>query len=315
MTKLSVVISTLGNRWALLERTLYAMCRWQNYSPDEVELVVVVDTPRDHDEFVRVLQQYSFYFYKTQLIGIDSRKYSVIPVGPPGNPALGMNVGVKAAENEIIFKTDAECLPITTTIEAALVIYDQDRLQFCSARTLSEAESEQFTLDALGRTVPSEILKGLVDLPGLWTVHHKYARNGYWFGSVFSRSKFMEIGGVDEQFMQGFAGEDDDWALRMIRVGVHWDWPISLVVAHQYHGQEQRKFEQSAFHWMNINRLHETHADGHVVANVGHEWGSEGAVTSKTQFENGRIVRGNYVSRSRQQTAQAGPAVHAGGEA
>ena len=57
-----------------------------------------------------------------------------------------------------------------------------------------------------------------MDLPDLWYISTQHNRP-YWFGALFSKDAFIQVGGVDEEFLRGFAGEDDDWAERMDQGG------------------------------------------------------------------------------------------------
>ncbi len=278
--KLSLVISTL-DRAELLERTLFATCQWQSYQPEDVELVLVVDDTKQWAEYVRVMQEFCQYFYKSTLIEIDSHRLSNIPVSRMGNPALGVNVAVKAAENEIILKTDAECLPLSETIQGAMDVFDPLSIWFFSVRMLTAKETEVFALDALKRTHPLVLYERLIQVDDLWHISER-RHLPYWFGAVFSRSLFLNTGGIDEEFLRGYAGEDDEWAERMVRNGVEWRWSDKFQILHQHHGA--RPFVNSVEHEMNIARLKRSRELMTYFANQDYDWGSDAVITRRHVF-------------------------------
>jgi GT2 family glycosyltransferase len=270
--KVSIVM-TGRNRTPLLERTLAALCFWQTFPRKAAEFVYVDDQSDQPDELKRILKRFQGFFYKTTLVHMDKRR-SEIPVAH-NSPALGINLGVKMAENEIIYKTDPECLPITETVNFALKYFDPSLIWFASTRILTVKETEKFEL--IDKAHPLEIQKGLVNMPELWYISER-SRLAYWFGAIFSRSLHMSIGGVDEEFLRGFAGEDDDWAERMVRAGAAWRWSEGFQILHQYHGSDNDKWHHSQAHLDNINRLKLSRAEVKIQVNLDREWASDKVV-------------------------------------
>jgi len=282
MKRLSIVM-TLKNRAKLLHRSLAALCFWQTFNTSQVELVLVDDDSEDRDELTELVELFGGFFYRVVLIRMD-KKLSRIPVYF-NNPALGINIAVKAAENDIIYKTDPECLPLSETVLSALALFDPAAITFFSVRLLNEIETKRFSLNALAAKHPVSICDSeLTDLPDLWFISERH-RRPYWYGAVFSRELFMKIGGVDEEFLRGFAGEDDDWAERMQRAGADWRWNDSLRILHLYHGAENKRHHLSPAHTANISRLEESRRQARVVANEGYDWGSSEVVTGKSVFD------------------------------
>lgn len=283
--KLSIVISTL-DRARLFNTMLFALCRWQTYDPKQVELVVVIDRPAQFGDFLNVMRNYARYFYKSTLIQIDSKGRFPRMVSPSGNPSLGVNIGVQRAENEIILKTDAECLPITQTVSESLNRFKRDELLFSSVRFLTPSETELFQNGSLEGLHPHAIFgRQMSQMRDLWCISEAAGkRYGYWFGAVFSREMFMQVGGVDEEFMGGFAGEDDEWAERMGRNGVQWRWSDTSKLLHQYHGENSQKWRGSRYHQKNIARLQWSRDQGIRKANVGTDWGGSYAIENEETF-------------------------------
>lgn len=280
MTKVSIVI-TGKNRTELLNRSLFATCRWQQYDKSQVELVMVDDVSDDAEKLRDVLREYAKYFYKTTLVRMDKR-LSKIPV-IFNNPALGINLAVKAAENEIILKTDPEGLPLTETVMLAAEMFHPSLLWFFAVRMLVAKENETFTVEKQYERHPRHLFETLFQGEDLWHINER-RRLPYWFGAVFSRTEFMNAGGMDEEFLRGFAGEDDEWAERMLRRGVQWRWSDRLKIVHQHHGDENRNWIHTPAHATNIERLNHSRAQATMVANVGHEWGADSCIVGKEVF-------------------------------
>ena len=89
----------------------------QKFLTNRAELVVVSDDPRGEAPWRscgRCWGSFVGYFYRVRVVEVDSSR-SVIPIFH-NCPALWVNLGVKAAENNAVFKTDPECLPLTPTV-------------------------------------------------------------------------------------------------------------------------------------------------------------------------------------------------------
>ena len=289
MTRALSIVMTGMNRAMLLERSLFATCAWQQFQPEQAELVYVDDRSDDAPALLSLLKEYSHHFSRVMLVTMD-KSLSRIPVAW-NCPALGLNIGVKAAANEIVLKTDPECLPLTETIVESLRLFDPGKVLFFSTRMLTEEETVEFAVEQMELLHPQDIheakLKHLARY-GLWSVYANGARYAYWFGAVFSRERFLRIGGVDEQFLLGFAWDDDDWANRMQMSGAEWCWPESLRIVHQFHGTDNRKFHLSPEHRRNIALVRKNMESRKITANQGEDWGSESAVVDRLEIVRGR---------------------------
>lgn len=272
--KLSIIM-TLTNRTELLRRTLFALCRWYYFNPKEVELVVVEDIPYD-SKLQELLEEYKGFFHRLVLVQMDKSK-SAIPVHH-NCPALGINLAVKAASYDCIVKLDPECIPVSSIVAEAECLFAKDRLWFFSVLMQPEAEQSAFDLEYQNKMHPEYILSASPTKE--WYIDARHQKP-YWFGALFSKEKFMEIGGVDEQFLRGFAGEDDDWAERMKRNGVEWCWTDRLKIVHQFHGWANSKYHLSPAHLHNIQLLKKGREENKILANQNYNWGSQDTVVSE----------------------------------
>jgi hypothetical protein len=269
------LVYTMRDRTDLLQRSLFALCCWFDYNPSDVELVVVEDVSEDKS-LPKMLKEYKPYFEKIVHIKMDKTK-SKIPVFF-NNPALGMNLAVKHASYDCIVKTDPECLPITDVIGAAQRLFSKDSLYFFSVRMLNEGETNNFSMDNLRQTHPEDLYQSLER--GRWYISTQ-EKLPYWFGAIFSRDKFIEIGGIEEEYLKGFAAEDDSLAEMLQRNGVTWKWSDELKTLHMFHGLENRKHHLSAAHLHNIALLKQEREMERKRANEEHDWGSEQVVVER----------------------------------
>lgn len=235
---------TIYNRAHLLERTLDALVR-QGLPKQSWELVIVDDQSTDGlEDLLRRMGE------KIQIIHVVmDREKSVVPCFA-NCPALGLNLAMTEAHGEIIYKTDPEVLPVTPTLKQTMDCFRADRFYF--GRVYDVTEDAQKLVEA-GELVPMTDLQELVGYS---------VQMPYYFIGIFSRSLAMRIGGVEERFMAGVAGEDDDFAIRMQYAGAMWAWHHGMIGLHQYHGPPWYKKPGigmgSAPHQKNVRILKET---------------------------------------------------------
>lgn len=287
--KVSVVM-TIFNRADLLELTLRRYAAMP--SSKSAELVVVDD--QSTDNVAEVLQQWGAKaFAIVRHVRMDKTK-SAIPVYH-NNPALGINIGVRRATTEIIVKTDPECYPTCDIVERAQALFKRDRLLFAEiSRGNKELNSrlKSWITTHPGKAPPTTVgeISGVIGEHWEAKFWSKAGRSElpYWFTALFSRSLFFEIGGVDERFLKGFAGEDDEWAERMRRCGAPYGWEPTFGVVHLWHtppqdrGQTDPKFQERHEH--NKSLIWEARQLNTKVANVGHEWGADSAITDYFEY-------------------------------
>jgi glycosyltransferase involved in cell wall biosynthesis len=270
----------------------------QGFPGDRWELVCVDD--QSTDDLRAVLRKWSSKV-RIQHIVMD-RARSAIPVAA-NCPALGLNIAFRQARGEVVYKTDPETMPITETLARADAGYRPDRILF--GMVCWVAELTQHALER-GAMTPWEALEVSQQLVG------PRLRIPYYFLAVFSQSLVCEIGGVDERYLSGMAGEDDDFSLRIQRAGAIWSWDFGMQALHQYHGrmwsEVPGKGHGSPLHIRNLTLLRDLGGRlGERVypldpapkpqlapreerieqarVNVGHDWGSNSAVVSTEILE------------------------------
>ena len=215
------VVMTIHNRAHLLRRTLEAFVE-QDFGYKNWELVIVDDA--SDDPLSDLLNSFRGDIRIRHVI--MHKSLSKIPV-KSNCPALGLNIGFKKARADYIYKTDPEVMPITGTLANAfltsndhLSLYGQ--VHWCPEHTQELLDEGSITPEiAMGASQP-------IVGPGRAVP--------FYFIGVFPKQTIMDIGGIDERYLEGVAGEDDDFAMRMQYAGAMWGWNFGMQGLHQYHG-------------------------------------------------------------------------------
>jgi hypothetical protein len=117
---------------------------------------------------------------------------------------------------------------------------------------------------------------------------------GFWWYYVAVRKEFiMNINGVDEQYMRGITGEDDNFAFRMDASGVPLIRNGEILGIHQNHSEADlediHSVRQDAPAWRrlrnnNIKLLNSWFVKREALANKDIDWGSAKAIVKKEIF-------------------------------
>ncbi|MHA2642821.1 MAG: glycosyltransferase [bacterium JZ-2024 1] len=225
---------------------------WSQCLRDGVQLVIAEDVSDDLTP-IELLRHLREIFPGVTHI-VSDPALSPFPV-LANNPALGINLAVRFADSEIILKTDPECIPLTNLTKQAIDSFNPGHILFC--KTLMERED--------GST--------FCIVPDMF-------RRPYWFASVFSKTVFVEAGGVEEEFLSGFAAEDDEFGERLARRGISWVFPEDMIVLHRYHDPPSRNLHMSDLHQRNIALMEESRRQSKLVANQGRSWADPKSIMS-----------------------------------
>lgn len=130
---------------------------------------------------------------------------------PGFNPAMALNIGVRMAHYDQIIVTSPEVKP-----EPALLTKLEE---LKGANVLCHVSDE----DDRGNLTPL-VMSGYRD-----------ASPAMYFLAMFNKSDIERINGWDEDFMKGYAYEDDDFGARWNRAGIPFMVRDDLRATHQYH--------------------------------------------------------------------------------
>lgn len=128
------------------------------------------------------------------------------------NPSMALNLGVKNSSYKNVMITCPEVYPITHIFNQ---LANQIRGNYvCQAFDQEESGSK-------GISLVNTSFRG--DNPGMY------------FMAIFKKEDIETINGWDEDFMGGYAFEDDDFGLRFVRAGLKFTVKDGMHCEHQYH--------------------------------------------------------------------------------
>ena len=216
----SVVIVNKDDR--LLSDTLRML---EPFVGNTILEVVVVDASNGALDGIRVANEWARWIDYVQPPGIRT----TIP--------HQRNIGVRAAEGDVIVFTDSGCLPEDGWLEKLL------------SPILTEGEDVSCgPAKAIGKSVYSgERFWGVRDA--------KYVPTATTINIAFRREAYEAVGGFDESFG---AGEDIDFTWRLVDHGYRLRWVPDAVVLHDW-GTPTRQMRRSFFYGKGMCRLLKKH--------------------------------------------------------
>jgi glycosyltransferase involved in cell wall biosynthesis len=259
-------------------------------SPQDFEIIVVDDGSTD---------DYTKLFKKSGLnikhIKIDHTKHYLYPemqqLSEDGSeywyhtPALSINIGLKYAQGDVVCITQPEVIHAPNNFINGYNLANSGYEQVFGEVIMASRSFNEYldkTPNWLAKDFDSLLLKSEVGVDYVFGPDEYY-----WFIEFIPRAAALEIGGVDEQFLRGVFGEDDDFRRRG-RLAVRGEsyrkrcnlingWQSNIVGIHQSHKDENhQKQQRDSKFWndgaeRNRNRFYRETTPN--VANIGHEWG------------------------------------------
>lgn len=279
MMKVSVVISACDKREHLFR---LALDSWeaQTLPRDQWEMLMVDDAEREE---LRELckSEAEKRGINMRFIRIDKTK-SVIPV-KTFIPVLTNNVGFKQAKGDVIVVTGPETIQARDNLRVAAEMASRKQCAYGRVYRAS-TRATQYIADGWSK-LKKRSIQQLLQIPGakeecMTMPPHPPA---YWYFMAVAKEHIMTIGGVDERFLGGLCGEDDDFSNRMKLAGVTPVFEPRILGIHQDHSREDAgdgihidRHEGPGYNfWVhNIKLLKANIASKDPVTNKEHEWGS-----------------------------------------
>lgn len=128
------------------------------------------------------------------------------------NPSKAFNIGVRSAEYDNIIITSPEVMPLTNVLEQLSELLDQNVV--CQVWDQNENGER-------GASLVSTKFRN--DTPG------------FYFLAMFRKEDLQTINGWDEEFMKGYAFEDNDFGSRWNRASLPFIIRDDIQAIHQYH--------------------------------------------------------------------------------
>jgi hypothetical protein len=197
---------TAHQRGPLLEKTFLSIAMQDTKYTTET---ILVEDGYDGGETERLCKAFGVkYIRRNQRPGI---RYS--------NPAVPNNIGIKAAQGDVIILQNAECYHVASTTPRMPGVID----------VLADA-----TIN--GHAVFANV--EAVDGAGkhlMWYCHPEKNPRPFFFCGALLRAHFTYLRGFDEDYKL-YGWDDNDFADRLAYVGVRFDFRNDAHVIHQWHG-------------------------------------------------------------------------------
>ncbi len=238
--KLSVVFS-IFNRSNLLEEGLRSLCE-QNLKDFEVVIADEMST----EDLSKVYSKFP--------INVEHIRFS--PEGHPNykgyhTQSLGLNLAMKHARGEVLCITQPE------------MVHDKENLM----RGYDNAKQDAFVFGKHILTTPpfrERYLNNPMAFQSAWeqaldmncllmpTPDEENLHIFYWFTAFVKKEHVLKIQGVDERYMEGVYGEDDNFRNRLEMIGVLPELNIgirSIHLNHEFEADLYKKQDRHASFW------------------------------------------------------------------
>lgn len=131
------------------------------------------------------------------------------------NCSKALNIGVRNAKYDNIIITSPEVKPLTNVLGQLKDLAGKNVLAHV------DDQDENGNLTSL--------------------IHENYRLDnpGMYFLAMFQKKDIEEINGWDEEFMRGYAYEDNDFGERWVRAGLPWEYHDEIKALHQYHPRSE----------------------------------------------------------------------------
>ena len=228
MAKKISILMAYAPRRRQLKNTLQSYAHWYSDIKDEVELVVVNDTPEEPGELEMVLEKFCPFDYKIHTVDRSRQEFR--------NPGVLYNLAAAMAGAKLLHITNPENMHMGPILKDALEKHSGDSMySVYGCKTLWDMPPD--FLEILG----SE--KKYVDIFCFngWYQHSKYNHRLLNFATVISAKGFYAMGGFDSRFQNGIGLDDNDFIEEVIKNEFELRVVDDIYAAHQPH---------SRGHWM-----------------------------------------------------------------
>lgn len=132
------------------------------------------------------------------------------------NVSKALNIGVRNAEYDHIIITSPEVKPLTNVLEQLEALAGQNVI----CQVYDQEEDGKTGISLVNQSFRS-------DTPAMY------------FLAMFQKKDIEKINGWDEEFLKGYAYEDNDFGARWVRAGIPFIIREDITALHQYHPRSE----------------------------------------------------------------------------
>jgi len=305
--KLSCIIS-IFNRSNLLDFGLASIAK-QTMSKEDFEVLIIDDNSTE--DLSRVYEKYNMNIRHIQF---DHTQHPIWKEMQENNqefikkfnlsefwfhtPALSINLGIKQAKGEIICISQPEIIHSPFNFQNGYNLSKSGWQQVFGEHYLSTPRFLEMARD--WKNLPFEEQLKMAEQMGVEYQSNYQAEEYYWIAAEFIPTESaLKMGGVDEEFLRGVYGEDDDFRRR----GRHFvrgelfagrrAWQgitglsscvVGIHLNHNFEKKKNIKQDREGAFWnkgaaINRDRIYNQKTYLTPVANQSKDWGSEKLIT------------------------------------
>lgn len=232
------------NREALLYSTLQSIARSKH---SDVEIIVVDDGSDEEQRVEHLTETFPFL----QVVNMDSPKSHI-------NPCLPYNKAIACAKGDVVVIQNPECLHVHDILTHVAENITDNLIVSFSAYAINEDFNQKVGRFAAEKTFPIyfETLPDRVFKNGLGWYNHSIHRPVYYhFCLAMTKRNLDRLGGFDERFADGYCFDDDEFVMRIKRLGIPFIIEDSISVIHQWH--EKHKIPNQQALWQKNKKLYQ----------------------------------------------------------
>ncbi len=241
---------TAYKRHKQLDKTLESI-KMQTRQPDQI---VVVEDLGDEGQTANTCR-----YARAQGLPVEHYLRKDRPRVPYSNASIPKNIGIKKATGDILLLQCAE-VKYTSPNDIANMVRPVEECAGVSSFAYCQALDEHGSFEE-------------------WYAGPQRCAGWYLdFCQCIRRDAVVAVGGFDEGYI-GYGFEDDDFAFRLQRSGVKYQWAPEVVVQHQWHphfnaNQEETLSIRGKSKYLAMkNGIEEQGRNDLIIANRGRDWG------------------------------------------
>lgn len=221
--KISILMAYAPRR-RQLKNTLQSYRHWYSDIVDDVELIVINDSPEDPTELESVLSQFCPFDYVAYEVDRSGQEFK--------NPGVLYNMAAGLASAELLHLTNPENLHMGPILKDAIENHaGDDSYSVYACKTYWDIPPDfSDVLEDEKKYVDIFCFNG-------WYQHSKYNHRMLHFATVISAAGFYEVGGFDPIFKDGVGLDDNDFIEAVLKKDFNLRIVDELYAAHQPHSR------------------------------------------------------------------------------
>lgn len=219
-------VSIVMTYYERLPQLILTLDSIQAFNPSSLEVVIVDDGSVIEPIPENLAGRYSFD------IRVVRRTGKKMP-----NPCVMFNLGFAVARGSKVIIQNAECLHATDVVSAVKKnLSDANYLSF-GCYSLSKSRTLDLWLNPAAFLGNPEIKNRPVTFDGDegWYNHTQYRALAYHFAAAITAKNLKKLGGFDPRYADGAAWDDNEFVIRVKRLGLRIEIIDSEYVFHQWH--------------------------------------------------------------------------------